>query len=56
MKYSPRQGYDKSMALLVFHTQAGLQAYAVLGKVCHDDNLDLAYTVVSWPFQHMFVE
>jgi hypothetical protein len=46
MKYSSRQGYDKSMALLVFHTQAGLQAYALLGKLCHDDNLDMAYTVV----------
>jgi hypothetical protein len=34
------------MALLVLHTKAGLQAYAVLGKLCHDDNLDMAYTLV----------
>ncbi len=51
MKYSLRQGYDKSMAFLVLHTQAGLQAYAVLGKLCHDDNLDLGYTIEPWPFQ-----
>jgi len=56
MKYSLRQGYDKSMALLVFHTQAGLQAYAVLGKLCHDDNLDLAYTIAPWPFLHVSVQ
>jgi len=44
------------MALLLFHTQAGLQGYGVLGKLCHDDNHDLAYTVVPWQFQHMSVE
>jgi hypothetical protein len=46
----------KVWPFLVLHTQAGLQAYSVLGKLCHDDNLDLAYTVVPWPFQHMSVE
>jgi hypothetical protein len=33
MKYSSRQGYDKHMALLVFHTQAGFQAYAQLQRL-----------------------
>jgi hypothetical protein len=33
MKYSLRQGYDKRVALLVFHTQAGLQAYAQLQRL-----------------------
>jgi hypothetical protein len=56
MKYSLRQGYDKSMALSVFHTKAGLQGYAVLGKLCHDDNHGFAYIVVPWPFQHMSVK
>jgi hypothetical protein len=33
MKHSLRQGYDKHMALLVFHTQAGFQAYAQLQRL-----------------------